>query len=166
MLRISKLTDYGTLVMAFLASNALANHTAKDIAHQTHLALPTVSKLLKLLAKGGLLQAHRGVKGGYGLARPATEITLAQIIAVLEGDFGLTECSHHTNLCSMETHCTIRSNWRTISNIVREALKSIKLADMARPLAGNKVNKVQAGLQNFTTTVVPISALKAAPNTK
>jgi len=160
MLRISKLTDYGTLVMAFLASDALATHTAKDIAQHTHLALPTVSKLLKLLAKGGLLQAHRGVKGGYSLAKPANKITLAQVISVLEGDFGLTECSHHSNLCSMEMHCAIRSNWRTISDVVRDALKGVSLADMARPLANKQV---QAGIK---TTIIPVSAIKASSETK
>ncbi len=159
MLRISKLTDYGTLVMAYLASSVLANHAAKDIAHQTHLALPTVSKLLKLLAKGGLLQAHRGVKGGYSLARPASDITLAQIIGVLEGDIGLTECSHHTSSCSMQTHCGVRGNWRTISEIIREALNGITLIEMTKPLLNSKLQTGLNNLLNSTVMVNPVDSI-------
>jgi FeS assembly SUF system regulator len=157
MLRISKLTDYGTLLMAFLASNGLTTHTAKDIAHHTHLSVPTVSKLLKLLAKGGLLQAHRGVKGGYSLSKSATEITLAQIIAVLEGNIGLTECSHHTSACNMETHCAIRGNWRTISDVIRDALQGISLAEMAKPLIGHKLN---ADTKTISIPVVVTNSVK------
>lgn len=159
MLRISKLTDYGTLVMAFLADNPLIMHTAKDISFHIHLALPTVSKLLKLLAKGSLLQAHRGAKGGYSLARPALKISLAQIISAIEGDIGLTECSHHTNNCSVQTHCAMGNNWRTISDVLRDALQGISLADMTKPLVDNQL---RAELKNKVTATVLISSIKTA----
>jgi FeS assembly SUF system regulator len=140
MLKISKLTDYGTVVMAYLANNngPMNVHAAKDIAQQTHVALPTVSKLLKLLARAGLLAAHRGVKGGYSLAYRPEAISLAQIIQAMEGDISLTECGHHSGLCAMETLCAIRNNWRTISGVIHDALKSISLADMTKPIINNK----------------------------
>jgi len=151
MLRISKLTDYGTVLMAYLATDPMHTHNAKDIAEHTRIALPTVSKLLKLLAKGGLLVALRGAKGGYSLARLPSEITLAEIIHILEGNIGLTECSHHVSNCSMEMRCAIRGNWRTISDVIHEALRGITLAKMAEPLNKNvvpistiKVNKLNA----------------------
>ncbi len=141
MLRISKVTDYGIVVMTYLANNATTTHTAKDIAQHTHITLPTVSKLLKLLARTGLLIAHRGVKGGYGLAFPAEKISLAQIIHAIEGDIGLTECSHNAGSCSMEPGCAVRSNWRMISNAIRGVLTGISLAEMIKPIANNIIQQ-------------------------
>lgn len=132
MLRISRLTDYGTVVMAYLANNADIAHNAKEIAQQTHVALPTVSKLLKLLAKAGLLVAQRGAKGGYSLALPAKDISLAQIIGAMEGNIALTDCSHHQNGCAMESLCAIRSNWRMINEALHEALSAISLGEMIK----------------------------------
>lgn len=134
MLRISKLTDYGTVVMAYLARHSDEGHAATEIAEKTHISLPTVSKLLKLLAKSGLLVGQRGVNGGYSLAMPAEQISLAQIVFALEGDIALTACSHGNGLCSVETQCAIRSNWRTISEVIRDTLKDISLDKMTSPI--------------------------------
>lgn len=134
MLRISKLTDYGTVVMAYLASHPTTGHTAKEIAENTHITLPTVSKLLKLLAKSGLLVAQRGAKGGYGLATAAKNISLAQIINSLEGGIALTDCSHGNGHCAVEKQCAIRSNWRTISDVLRETLSAISLTQIINPI--------------------------------
>lgn len=135
MLRISKLTDYGIVVMAYLASHKNLAHNAKQIAHNIHIALPTVSKLLKLLTRQGLLNAQRGVKGGYSLAQPADSISIATIIAALEGDLGLTECSHKKSNCAVESRCAIRNNWQIISNAIETTLSKITLAEMTQPLS-------------------------------
>lgn len=139
MLRISKLTDYGTVVMAYLANHPNKDHAAKKIAEDTHIALPTVSKLLKLFTRNGLLVAQRGVKGGYSLALPAQKISLAEIISALEGDIALTECGRTKSLCAMEAQCSIRSNWRMISEAIRDTLNKISLAQMISPHV--KINK-------------------------
>src|ERR1700722_939699 len=114
MLRISKLADYGTVVMAVIAKEPSEGFSAKTIAQKTHLSLPTVSKLLKRLTHYGFLSSHRGVKGGYCLAKPAKDISLTDILIAIDGDLSLTECSHKTGLCTVEEFCTIRHNWQTI----------------------------------------------------
>ncbi len=139
MLRISKLTDYGTVVMAYLASHAEQGHAAKEISEQTHIALPTVSKLLKLLARHNLLVAQRGAKGGYSLAVSPEAISLAQIIHALEGDIALTACSHSKGQCAMETQCAVRSSWRTISEVLRETLNDISLMQIINPLSPSQI---------------------------
>lgn len=141
MLRISKLTDYGTVVMAFLARHPEEGYAAKEIAEQTRIGLPTVSKLLKLLAKSGLLIAQRGAKGGYSLATSPNNISLAQIVSALEGDIALTACGHGNGLCSVEAQCAIRSNWRTISEVIRETLDKISLAKMAHPIKPTQIHQ-------------------------
>lgn len=148
MLRISRLTDYGTVVMAYLA-NHMGSHTAKDIAQATHIALPTVSKLLKLLARAELLAAQRGAKGGYGLALAAKDISLAKIIQALEGQqIALTECGHHKGGCSMEMQCAIKSNWRMVSEALRQTLSAISLAEMTKPIA---LTRLKQNLQDHLT---------------
>jgi len=139
MLRISKLTDYGTVVMAYLASHPETGHAATEIAEQTNIALPTVSKLLKLLARNKFLVAQRGAKGGYSLALPAKDISLAQIVHALEGDIALTTCGHQHGICAMETRCAIRNNWRLISDVIYETLSGISLLQMISPIKTQQV---------------------------
>jgi FeS assembly SUF system regulator len=133
MLRLSKLTDYGTVVMTYLARSADRLHAASEIAADIHVAAPTVSKILKRLARQGLVISHRGVKGGYSLARPAREISVVEIIDALEGPVGLTECGTSAGLCSQESSCSIRANWQHINGAVRQALAGVTLDEMAAP---------------------------------
>lgn len=141
MLRISKLTDYATVVMAYLANHAEQAHNAKAIAQYTHIALPTVSKLLKSLTRHKLLTAQRGSKGGYSLAVPANAISIAQIVHALEGDIALTECSHSKGSCTMETRCAVRSNWQIISNVIYKTLSKITLAEITQPIKATRIQR-------------------------
>jgi FeS assembly SUF system regulator len=135
MIRLSKLTDYGILLMTQIARHPdRPLHTARDLAAETKLPLPTVTKILKLLSNGGLLISHRGVKGGYSLVRVAQEISVGQIITVLEGPIGVTECGGVPGLCDMEPHCPMSANWRIISNELRRALENLTLPDLIHPL--------------------------------
>ena len=94
MIRIRKLTDYGIVLLTYFAVGGETSvRTARELAAKAHLPLPTVSKILKSLARSSLLVAHRGIKGGYSLARAPEEITVAEIVAALEGPLALTECS-------------------------------------------------------------------------
>lgn len=133
MLRISKLADYGTVVMVYLAKRGQTVCNARDIALHTHLTVPTVSKLLKRLTAAGLLASVRGVSGGYRLQRSAAEISVAQIISALEEPLGLTECSLHPNTCSLQEVCHIQGNWRLISQAIETALDSVSLEVLAKP---------------------------------
>lgn len=130
MFRIGKLTDYATVVMSLLAEQPSGVHSAAELAARARLEPPTVSKLLKRLARAGLVSATRGVRGGYRLARPAGRISLADIVAAMEGPIGVTECATHAGQCGHESHCGVRGNWRRISEIVESALRGVSLADM------------------------------------
>lgn len=134
MLKISKLADYATTVMVELARQPEQAKTAKDIAYSTHLTLPTVSKLLKSLARAGLLVSQRGAKGGYALAMPANEISIAHIITVLDGNIAITECNHTRDLCSLQSACSTRRHWNVINQAIQGALENMSLAEMAKPI--------------------------------
>ena len=138
MLRVSKLTDYATVVMTVLAGvaavrGAEAVISAQDLAERAHLELPTVSKLLKQLAHAGLVASLRGVNGGYRLARTAERITIADVVTAMEGPIGMTECSAQAGLCGHESHCGVRVNWQRINQAIAQALASVSVADMVKP---------------------------------
>ncbi len=139
MLRISRLTDYASIVLAHLARTSGEVQPAARVAGQTHLALPTVSKLLKALARGGLVESVRGPRGGYTLARPAERISAAQIIDAIEGPVAITECSLDHSQCSIESFCTIGRNWQHINHTIRQALQQVSLAQLAGSPADKKL---------------------------
>ncbi len=135
MIRMTRLTDYGILLLTLYARDTKrATRSARDLAAEAKLPLPTVSKILKVLARHGLLETHRGVKGGFTLARNPAEISVAQILDALEGPIGVTECSAHSGNCEIERSCVLRGNWRKINEVVLQALRRISLAEMTRPL--------------------------------
>ncbi len=134
MLRLSKLTDYGTVIMTFMARSPAALYTAREIADETQVSLPTVSKLLKRLAQERLLRSYRGVNGGYRLSRAPAAISVAEIIRALEGPVGVTECSTSPGLCHQEKVCSIRPNWQKINRAILAALEQITLAEMMQPV--------------------------------
>lgn len=134
MLKLGKLADYGTMIVTVLAGDPERLHSAQDLAAFTHVSPPTVAKLLKLLTKSGLVESLRGAKGGYKLARGADEITVADVIAAIDGPIGLTACSVHGGDCAVESTCGVRGNWRLINSAIHQALRSVTLADMAKPL--------------------------------
>ena len=131
MFRISKLTDYGTVVLACLATAPDRRQTATAVAARTRLGLPTVSKLLKNLHRAGLVSSARGAHGGYQLARPATRISAAAIIDAIEGPIAITECSGNHSTCDIESVCRTGSAWQRINGSIRRALDDISLAQLA-----------------------------------
>lgn len=133
MLRITKLTDYAILVMVELARDG-GLLSAHAISERVHVEVPTVSKVLKLLAQAGLVASFRGANGGYRIARDAGAISVAEIIAAIEGPIAMTECSVERGLCSVEHSCTMRSNWQRISMAVAYALQDVSLAEMSMPM--------------------------------
>lgn len=132
MLRISKLTDYGTVLLAHLAAHPAAVCSAADVAAATGIALPTVSKLFKALAKSGLVTSTRGANGGYELARSPKEISAADIIDALEGPVSITECSSNDSLCAHESVCSVGGAWQRINVAIRRALDDVTLSDLLR----------------------------------
>ena len=136
MIKLSRVTDYGIVLLAHLARRpGNATRNAREVAQETGLPAPTVSKILKSLAREGLLVSHRGTRGGYSLARGADEITVSEMIAALEGPIGLTECTVHPGACTQESSCHVREPWQHINQAVRDTLAGITLADLATPRA-------------------------------
>ena len=133
MLRVSKLTDYATVILSFMAKDARDVHAAVEIASATGIALPTVSKILKLLVHENVLISTRGAKGGYALASTPDKITVAAVISALEGPIALTECSISHQGCEQASGCGIRGNWGLINQAIHGALESVTLADMIKP---------------------------------
>jgi FeS assembly SUF system regulator len=141
MLRVTKLTDYATLVLTVMASEPGAVHSAAGLAERARLELPTVAKLLKPLAHAGLVAGFRGANGGYRLARAPEAISLIEIVEAMEGPLGVTECSLHEGQCGRETHCGVRANWRRINDVVLDALRGVSLAQMLpmKPVANRRI---------------------------
>jgi FeS assembly SUF system regulator len=134
MLRMSRMADYGTVVMSFLARTPERQVQAGEIADAVHIALPTVSKILKMLARAHLLLSYRGAQGGYRLARSPEAISVSQIIDAMDGPIALTECDDSNGSgCCIESHCEIRGNWQRVSQVVRGALARLSLAELAQP---------------------------------
>ena len=148
MIRLGKLTDYGLVLMTHIAQNHdRLLHTARSLAAESRLPLPTVSKLLKELLQGGLLVSHRGIKGGYSLAKKPREISVAEIIAVLEGPIALTECSTDiSGLCDLEPSCPIKHNQRILSLVVRGAMEKVMLSDLSQPLHLTTIRNARGNL--------------------
>jgi FeS assembly SUF system regulator len=134
MLRVTKLTDYATVVLTALAARPDEVLSAPELADHAGLELPTVAKILKPLAQAGLVAGFRGTNGGYRLARAAETISLFDVVEALEGPLGMTECSVHAGSCGIEQSCGVRANWRRINDVVADALRSVSLAQMLGPL--------------------------------
>lgn len=130
MLRVGRLTDYATILLAALARGDDRHASAVALAEATRIELPTVSKVLKQLAKAELVHSLRGVRGGYRLARAPATISVADIVAAMEGPIGMTDCSVHGDDCGHSAYCSVKVNWRTINRAIEAALASVTLADM------------------------------------
>ncbi len=152
MLRVTKLADYGIVMLTHFAANPENTYTAKGIAGVARLPLPIASKVLKLLSRSGLLISQRGIKGGYGLARRPEQITVASIIRALEGPIAITQCSDTKRDCGLQGDCPIQTNWHLINQAIHSALEKITLAQMTHPLPPSLVElnipDMRAGTQS------------------
>jgi FeS assembly SUF system regulator len=157
MLRISKMTDYAVVLATHLAASE-GPHAARDLAFHTQIPEPTASKVLKKLARAGVVTSQRGAKGGYALARSPQRIGIDEVIEAIEGPIAVTECSDETtdSFCEYETNCDVRANWQRINLAVQQALSEISLADMAvsgapelisLSLSSTEANRLRAGLE-------------------
>lgn len=137
MLKISKLTDYATVIMSYLALEPQRVLSATCIAMEIHLGVPTVSKILKILSEAGLVKSFRGTGGGYQLARSTKDITVAEVVSAIEGKLAMTECCSSNTLCVLDSLCAIKENWQVINKIIMNALEQVTLFDMTRSMRGH-----------------------------
>lgn len=144
MFRLTKLADYGVVLLIEMANRPGEVFTPAKLADSAGIPKPTVSKLLKQMTLGGLLASQRGKNGGYRLKTNPEDLSVAQVLAVLEGPFALTSCSEGVGACHLETTCRARRNWQRINRVIYESLDQVSLAAMAKPLG-----RVSGDLQVF-----------------
>lgn len=136
MLKLSKMADYAGVIVVQMVREPNRTHTASSLADGLSLPKATVAKCLKMLAKSGILTSQRGVNGGYRLARPAGEISVAQVIGALEGPVQIADCIHsHANSCQIVETCPMRGGWDGINAEIQQMLQNKTVADMARSVA-------------------------------
>ena len=159
MIRLSRLADYGVVLACQMAVKADRCHNAFDLAAATGLPAPTVSKLLAAMARAGVLVSQRGAKGGYRLARGPEAITAADIVTAVDGPIALTVCIEHgAGACDVESLCPSRSGWRRINDAVRDAMKSVSLAELAFSMPADF-----SDLSGLSTADAPVTG-KTAPS--
>lgn len=130
MLRLSRLTDYAVVVLVRLAQ-ADRVETAPGIAATTGIPEPTVAKVLKSLAQGGLVASQRGAHGGYRLIRSLAAIPVADVIVAIDGPIAMTACVEGAGVsCESQSLCPMAGRWGVVNDAISEALTGISLADM------------------------------------
>lgn len=135
MLRIGKMTDYALLIMTYMAKEADTHLSAAFLAESLHLTTPTVSKILKILSDAGWVGSVRGAEGGYFLAHKPEAITVADIIAAMEGALAMTECCDAFRSCTLNSMCMTRDNWKKINKMVESLLARFSIADLLNPIS-------------------------------
>jgi len=134
MMKLSRMTDYGVVVLSRMAQGQSSVATAPALAQATGLPAPSVSKLLKTFARAGLVMSQRGHHGGYRLARSPDEINVADIITALEGPVAMAACVDGAEgQCGVEMSCPIRGRWDRVNTAIRRALEGISLSELATP---------------------------------
>ena len=134
MLKLNRLTDYAVVVLGQMAQSPFSIQTATNLSEGTTIPLPTVSKLLKIMANAGLITSHRGVNGGYSIDRIAEDVPVSEIVEALDGPIALTACVDGAeDHCSVEALCPMRGNWNRVNKAIRGALEDVSLADLIDP---------------------------------
>lgn len=140
MISITKHTDYAIVILAHFSKEPKARVSAMGLAKNLKLPYPTVSKLLKILVKSGILESTQGSQGGYVLRKPSEEISIASIVEAVEGPIAMTECSSgHTGQCRTETWCSIKPHWTLINQVIKKSLENLPLSALVNPVAYQNV---------------------------
>lgn len=154
------MADYGIVLLThFARASQEKSWNARDLSDASGLPLPTVSKILKTLTRSGILASQRGVNGGYRLTRAPENITVREMLIPFEGPMAVTECAGgDSHVCEIEANCPVKGHWRMINSVVQDALKTLRLSDMALPLArpqsGHLPGKTPAFHGNFVASTV------------
>lgn len=152
MLQISRMADYAVLLVATMAATPHTKHTAPLLALETGLGEATVSKILKLLTRHGVLTSTRGAAGGYALARPPAQVSMATVVAAIDGPIALTWCCNGGGNksfsaavaapCPITDFCHVQHHWAHINKVVVQALEQVSVQDIALP--AKKQNKSES----------------------
>lgn len=159
MIRLTKLTDYGIVLLTHIANTGpQAVHNSRDLASETRIPLPMVSKILKVLGRDGILASRRGSKGGYSLARPADEISVAEIVHTLEGPIGITECCDvSASNCELQILCKVKPHLARINRTVLDTLQGVKLSEFAGTVEIPSLHDGMEREQGQDSSATPVS---------
>jgi len=126
------MTDYALVILSFLSKETHQFVQASDIALNTQVNKPTAAKVLKVLAKNGMLTSYRGANGGYKLTKTPQEISVAEVIQILEGPMAIMECTLGKDHCAIYDNCAMNASWHKINHVIIQALETVKLSDLRR----------------------------------
>jgi Rrf2 family protein len=131
MLRLSKKTDYGLLALGYLASEAPAGvASTRAIAERYDIPVELLAKVLQQLSRLGLVAAQKGVHGGYHLTRPASAISLAEIVQAIDGPLAITACGRDEEPCGQFDTCTVRGPLARVTERILSVLQTMTLVEM------------------------------------
>jgi len=132
MLRLSKKTDYGLLALGYLAAEAPSGvASARAIAERYDIPVELLAKVLQHLARRGFIAAQKGAYGGYHLTRPASAISLAEIVQAIDGPLAITACGREDEQCDQFGRCTVRDPLARVKERILSVLRDVTLAEMA-----------------------------------
>ena len=137
MIKVSRMADYAILLVCKMSSVADKVYSAHELSIITALKITTISKILTKLTKANVTNSIRGVTGGYKLMMKAEDISIGDIIDIIDGQVALTVCEDKHHSCELESMCPSQGNWQVINNTVRNALNSVSIAEMANPFVAN-----------------------------
>lgn len=136
MLRLSKKTDYGLLALQYLATEAPSGvASARAIAVRYDIPVELLAKVLQHLARLGFVAAQKGAHGGYHLTRPATAISLAEIVQAFDGPLAITACGRDDEQCDQFDRCSVRDPLARVKDRILSVLQDVTLAEMT-PVEG------------------------------
>ena len=132
MLRLSKKADYALMAMKHLAQRRdVTSTSAREIAEQYDIPIELMAKVLQRLVRMRLLASTQGTRGGYMLGRPADAISVAEVIAAIDGPFTVTACSTDKHDCEQYNKCSIRDPLWSIRERIVQALGTVTIAEIA-----------------------------------
>jgi len=132
-MKLSTRTRYGVRLMLELASNKKNEPMLlREIANRQDISEKYLSQIIIPLKNSGLVNTYRGSQGGYLLSKPAESISLYEIVELLEGDLSLVDCVNFSHVCNRSAICPTRNIWSDMSNLLKNYLKEITLADIAK----------------------------------
>jgi len=129
-MKISKKTQYGLRAMVYLAKQEGKICSLREISKKEKIPLNFLEKIFSKLEKKDLVEAKKGKKGGYFLAKKPERIKIGEIIDVLEGEKPLVECLR--SFCPREKKCLAKNFWKRLNKIINSALNSITLSDLLK----------------------------------
>ena len=131
MLKITRLADYSILILCCFDKKSRKKLSAPKISEMTGLSLHTVNKILSKLVKGNILKTLRGVSGGYIIKSNLDNISINDIIEVVEGPVAVTNClSKSSSQCNLTSICVTKKTWNLVNDAIIKTLQGIKIKDI------------------------------------